>query len=83
MCCHSSSPLADIKDGVIILSVEGQGNRTDAYQLKFTAIPYQALKLYRPALISWPQVSGTLPARVTSPGNDTYGYIDTQGRYPS
>ncbi|OTP87171.1 hypothetical protein B6D12_12890, partial [Gilliamella apicola] len=24
---------------------------------------------------------GTLPARVTSPNNDTYGYIDTQGRY--
>ncbi|OTQ26592.1 type IV secretion protein Rhs, partial [Gilliamella apicola] len=23
----------------------------------------------------------TLPARVTSPNNDTYGYIDTQGRY--
>jgi type VI secretion system secreted protein VgrG len=77
----NGSPLADIKDGVIILSVEGQGNRTDAYQLKFTAIPYQALKLYRPAPISWPQVNGTLPARVTSPDNDTYGYIDTQGRY--
>ncbi|MCO6523792.1 MAG: hypothetical protein J6562_02070 [Candidatus Schmidhempelia sp.] len=28
-----------------------------------------------------PKISGTLPARVTSPDNDTYGYIDIQGRY--
>ena len=75
------SPLADIDDGVIILSVEGQGNRTDAYELRFTAIPYQAFKPYRPKPIAWPTVGGTLPARVTSPDNDTYGYIDTQGRY--
>ncbi|WP_081298749.1 type VI secretion system Vgr family protein [Gilliamella sp. Bim3-2] len=77
----NGSPLADINDGVIILSVQGQGNRTDAYELTFTAIPYQALKPYRPAPIRWPQVSGTLPARVTSPNHDTYGYIDPQGRY--
>jgi type VI secretion system secreted protein VgrG len=77
----SGSPLTNINDGIIILSVQGQGNRTDAYELTFTAVPYQALKPYRPAPIRWPQVSGTLPARVTSPDNDTYGYIDTQGRY--
>ncbi|WP_294615543.1 type VI secretion system Vgr family protein [uncultured Gilliamella sp.] len=75
------SPLSGINQGVIILSVQGQGNRTDAYELSFTAIPYQVLKPYRPAPIAWPQVGGTLPARVTSPDNDTYGYIDTQGRY--
>ncbi|OCG23046.1 hypothetical protein A9G22_06375 [Gilliamella sp. App2-1] len=61
--------------------MQGQGNRTDAYELTFTAIPYHPLKPYRPAPIRWPQVSGTLPARVTSPDNDTYGYIDPQGRY--
>ncbi|OCG22837.1 hypothetical protein A9G22_06420 [Gilliamella sp. App2-1] len=77
----NGSSLADINDGIIILSVQGQGHRSDAYELTFTAIPYQALKPYRPAPIRWPQVSGTLPARVTSPDNDTYGYIDTQGRY--
>ncbi|MWN91396.1 type VI secretion system tip protein VgrG, partial [Gilliamella sp. Pra-s65] len=75
------SPLNNINDGVIILSVQGHGNRTEAYELEFTAIPYQALTLYRPAPIRWPQISGTLPARVTSPDHDTYGYIDTQGRY--
>ncbi|OCG16122.1 hypothetical protein A9G24_05025 [Gilliamella sp. App6-5] len=77
----NGSPLADINDGIIILTVQGQGNRTDAYELTFTAIPYQALKPYRPAPIRWPQVSGTLPARVTSANHDTYGYIDPQGRY--
>ena len=44
-------------------------------------IPFEELKPYRPAPIAWPKVSGTLPARVTSPDNDIYGYIDTQGRY--
>ena len=77
----NGSPLVDIDDGVIILSVEGKGNRTDAYELSFTAIPYQVLKPYRPAPLMWPQIMGSLPARVTSPDNDTYGYIDTQGRY--
>lgn len=74
-------PLSIINDGVIILSIQGRGNRTDAYELAFTAIPYQVFKPYRPNPIDWPQISGTLPARVTSPDNDTYGYIDTLGRY--
>ncbi|WP_141674693.1 type VI secretion system Vgr family protein, partial [Gilliamella sp. Fer1-1] len=54
----NGSPLTNINDGILILSVQGQGNRTDAYALTFTAIPYQALKPYRPAPIRWPQVSG-------------------------
>ncbi|MCX8666006.1 type VI secretion system tip protein VgrG, partial [Gilliamella sp. B3000] len=77
----NGSPRMDIDEGVIILSVEGQGNRTEAYELRFTAIPYHALKPYRPAPLPAPTVHGTLPARVSSPDNDTYGYIDTQGRY--
>ncbi|WP_141670609.1 type VI secretion system Vgr family protein, partial [Gilliamella sp. Choc6-1] len=77
----NGAPLIDIDEGIIILSVTGSGSRTDAYQLSFTAIPFKVLKPYRPAPLAWPQVSGTLPARVTSPDNDTYGYIDTQGRY--
>lgn len=77
----SGAPISDIDDGIIILSVEGQGNRTDSYELSFTAIPFKVLIPYRPAPIRWPEVSGTLPANVTSPNNDTYGYIDTMGRY--
>lgn len=75
------NPLTTIDEGIIILSVTGHGSRSDAYQLSFTAIPFNVLKPYRPAPIAWPQIGGTLSARVTSPDNDTYGYIDTQGRY--
>jgi len=39
------------------------------------------LKPYRPAPLPFPTISGTLPAKITSPDNDTYGYIDIQGRY--
>lgn len=66
---------------MVIVATECYGDRTESYQTRFTAIPYDPLKPYRPAPLPWPQVSGTLPARVTSKDNDTYGYIDTQGRY--
>jgi type VI secretion system secreted protein VgrG len=79
--CINGNPLAGMNEGIIILSVAGKGSRTDSYELSFTAIPFNVLKPYRPEPIAWPQVSGTLPARVSSPDNDTYGYIDTQGRY--
>ena len=75
------SMIAGIDEGVMILTVQGQGNLSEAYELSFTAIPYQPLKPYRPEPIPFPTIDGTLPARVTSPNNDTYGYIDTQGRY--
>ena len=74
-------PIAEIKDGVVIVATECYGDRTESYQTRFTAILYDALKPYRPAPLPWPQVSGTLPARITSKDDDTYGYIDTQGRY--
>ncbi|WP_392553478.1 type VI secretion system tip protein VgrG [Orbus wheelerorum] len=66
---------------LIILSTKCYGDRSEAYQLRFTAIPFDELKPYRPTLRQWPIINGTLPARVSSPDNDTYGYIDTQGRY--
>ncbi|RKS86099.1 type VI secretion system secreted protein VgrG [Orbus hercynius] len=75
------SPINGINEGVIIISTQSYGDRTESYQTSFTAIPYDVLKPYRPAALPWPQVSGTLPARITSPDNDTYGYIDTLGRY--
>ena len=73
--------IGGLEQGIIILSTESYADRSASYQCHFTAIAYDVLKPYRPIPLSWPQVSGTLPARVTSPDNDTYGYIDTQGRY--
>lgn len=75
------SPLGGISEGILILSTQSHGDRSAAYEMEFTAIPYDVLKPYRPHPLSWPQIGGTLPARVTSPDNDTYGYIDTMGRY--
>ncbi|WP_392561457.1 type VI secretion system tip protein VgrG [Orbus sturtevantii] len=77
----SGSPINGISEGIVILATECYGDRSEAYHVKFTAMPYNVLKPYRPAPLPWPQVTGTLPARVTSPDNDTYGYIDTMGRY--
>lgn len=77
----SDNPINGLSEGIIILTTQSLGNRSESYQLKFTAIPYNPLKPYRPIPLPWPQVAGTVPARVTSPDNDTYGYLDTQGRY--
>jgi type VI secretion system secreted protein VgrG len=78
----SEYPLqANLSEGLIILSTKGQGNRTDSYIVEFTAIPFNLLKPYRPEVLPMPKISGTLPATITSPDNDTYGYLDTKGRY--
>ncbi|WP_294962577.1 type VI secretion system Vgr family protein [uncultured Gilliamella sp.] len=74
-------PINNINDGIIILSTQNHADRTQSYQTHFTAIPFEVLKPYRPEPLSWPQISGTLPGKITSPDNDTYGYIDTKGRY--
>ena len=76
-----NSPLDNIKDGVIILTTRGKGDRSQPYQIEFTAIPFNVLIPYRPQVLPFPEIKGTLPARVTSPDNDTYGYIDIHGRY--
>ena len=74
-------PINNINDGIIILSTQNHADRTQSYQTHFTAIPFEVLKPYRPEPLPWPQISGTLPGKITSPDNDTYGYIDTKGRY--
>ena len=73
--------LADIENGIIILTTHGYADRSAAYEVEFTAIVFDRLKPYRPAPLPFPTISGTLPAKITSPDNDTYGYIDIQGRY--
>lgn len=77
----TNSNMHGISQGIIILSTQSYGDRSQSYTTSFTAIPFNVLKPYRPVPISWPQIGGTLPAKITSPDNDTYGYLDTQGRY--
>ncbi|QBH98768.1 type VI secretion system tip protein VgrG [Limnobaculum zhutongyuii] len=74
-------PISEALPGILIVAVQSTGNRAESYQIEFTAIPYDVQRPYRPAIMPWPTISGTLPARVTSPDNDTYSYIDIQGRY--
>ncbi|GKX63904.1 hypothetical protein SOASR032_24730 [Pragia fontium] len=77
----TGSPINEAGSGILIVSVESTGDRQQAYVISFTGIPYDVLRPYRPERLVWPIISGTLPARVTSPDNDAYGYLDVQGRY--
>ncbi|HHT1314133.1 TPA: type VI secretion system Vgr family protein [Klebsiella michiganensis] len=74
---------ADAPDGLLIVSTRCENVARDtAYFVTFTAVPWNNRFTYRPPLLPWPPMSGTLPARVSSEEeNDTYSYIDNQGRY--
>lgn len=73
----------DAPDGLLITSIESKNiSRDSAYLVTFTAIPWDSSYTWRPEELPWPQISGTLPARVSSvEENDTYAHLDQQGRY--
>ncbi|WP_374184627.1 type VI secretion system Vgr family protein [Klebsiella variicola] len=85
---HSSSPhlapgkvletdgtLPDaVKEGIVITTVRTSGSRKNSFTLTFEGIPYSETVCWRPALLSRPVISGSLPARVESTQKgDTYG----------
>ncbi|WP_204377574.1 DUF2345 domain-containing protein, partial [Aquitalea magnusonii] len=74
-------PFADAPHGWLITAVTHAGSRDSAYHNSFHAIP--ADRVWRPALPPKPRIHGTLPARVVSPGNNSYHYpfLDEHGRY--
>ena len=93
---HSSSPhlapgqvletdgtLPDtVREGIVITTVRTSGSRKSSFTLTFEGIPYSETVCYRPALLSRPVISGSLPARVESTQKgDTYSWLDAQGRY--
>ena len=93
---HSSSPhlapgqvletdgsLPDVvKEGIVITTVRTSGSRKSSFTLTFEGIPYSETVCYRPALLSRPVISGSLPARVESTQKgDTYSWLDPEGRY--
>ena len=93
---HSSSPhlapgqvletdgtLPDaVKEGIVITTVRTSGSRKNSFTLTFEGIPYSETVCWRPALISRPVISGSLPARVESTQKgDTYSWLDPEGRY--
>lgn len=79
----SGQTYADAPDGLLIVSTHCENIARDtAYMVTFTAIPWNSQTTYRPPVLPWPQMPATLPARVSSEeSNDTYSYIDSQGRY--
>ncbi|EMK5832866.1 type VI secretion system tip protein VgrG [Citrobacter sedlakii] len=93
---HSSSPhlapgqvletdgtLPDaVKEGIVITTVRTSGSRKSSFTLTFEGIPYSETVCWRPALLSRPVISGSLPARVESAQKgDTYSWLDPDGRY--
>ncbi|MEK8317783.1 type VI secretion system tip protein VgrG, partial [Escherichia coli] len=93
---HSSSPyltpgqvletdgtLPDVvREGIVITTVRSRGSRKSRFTLTFEGIPYSETVCWRPALLSRPVISGSLPARIEShEKNDIYAHLDGQGRY--
>ena len=68
------------ESGWLMISVVHRGGRDETYHNEFKAI--SAGLPFRPErLTAQPKVSGSLNARVVSPDNYTYAYIDDMGRY--
>ncbi|NNA99414.1 type VI secretion system Vgr family protein [Pseudomonas gessardii] len=68
--------------GAVITGLITTAARDRSFEVTFEAIPYSETVCFRPMLLAKPQISGTVPARVTSPqANDPYGHIDLEGRY--
>ncbi|MCP5578020.1 type VI secretion system tip protein VgrG [Klebsiella pneumoniae] len=93
---HSSSPhlapgqvletdgtLPDaVREGIVITTVRSSGSRKSSFSLTFEGIPYSETVCWRPAQLSRPVISGSLPARVESTQKgDTCAWLDQEGRY--
>ncbi|SUA48883.1 Uncharacterized protein conserved in bacteria [Neisseria zoodegmatis] len=77
---QTAPAFSEAPNGWLVVSLTHSGRRDNTYSHTFTAIP--ADSIFRPERITpLPKIQGSLPARVTSPGNYTYAYIDNMGRY--
>ncbi|MBO0494152.1 type VI secretion system Vgr family protein [Pseudomonas sp. Marseille-Q1929] len=78
----SGGALQAFKPGAVITRLTTKAARDSSFEATFEAIPYSETVCFRPAPTDKPQISGTVPARVTSPqANDPYAHIDLEGRY--
>lgn len=73
----------EAKDGLLIVSTSSKNVARDtAYFVTFTAVPRNTQHPFRPALLPWPVVTGTLPARISSAHPDEpYAHINSDGLY--
>ncbi len=70
-------------DGLLIVATRSENVARDtAYFVTFTAVPRNIQHPYRPALLPWPTVTGTLAARISSAHPDEpYAHINADGLY--
>lgn len=55
-----------VREGIVITTVRSRGSRKSRFTLTFEGIPYNETVCWRPALLSRPVISGSLPARIES-----------------
>ncbi|WP_058972564.1 type VI secretion system Vgr family protein [Type-D symbiont of Plautia stali] len=78
----SDDSSGELADGMVIRLATFHGARDRKLQVSLWGIPYSEQYVMRPAPLSRPVISGTLPARVESRhGDDIYAWLDAQGRY--
>ncbi|WP_081870094.1 type VI secretion system Vgr family protein [Dyella japonica] len=78
---HTDSALPEAPHGMVITAVTHHGARDKPYANDFKAIP--ADRRFRLPLnpATWPTLTGTLSARVTSPSTYKYAYLTKAGEY--
>jgi type VI secretion system secreted protein VgrG len=78
---HMDEDLPDAPNGQVMIEVTHTGKRDEAYRNTYKAIPSDRRFRLKIEDQKWPKISGTLSARVTSPGNYKYAYLTQQGYY--
>lgn len=72
---------AAFAEGALIVRLHCRAARDSSYEVRFEAIPDGNIA-FRPPVPPKPRITGTVPARITSPQqNDPYADIDGEGRY--
>lgn len=78
----SDDSSGELADGMMIRLATFHGARDRKLQVSLWGIPYSEQYVMRPAPLSRPVISGTLPARIESRNaDDIYSWLDEQGRY--
>ncbi len=72
---------SDAQHGIFITAVESEGGRGQAFWLSFEGIPSDRVWRTSVHSIVRPVIDGILPARITSPGDYKYAYLNEQGWY--
>ncbi|APR35974.1 type VI secretion system Vgr family protein [Paraburkholderia sp. SOS3] len=73
--------LPDAPGGQVVIEVVHSGARDEAYRNTYKAIPSDRRFRLKLEDDGWPKISGTLSARVTSPGQYKYAYLTQDGHY--